>query len=273
MPDLHENIILKDDVFALTTKGKNELGEAGTLLSADELKVLVLLDGVSTAGETVTRAPDLQRKAVMDTLRNLLHDGLIELVKVEGGSLDFVNFLDTKAPDQPSAAEIAEAEKAAAVTTQILQQQGYVVRIARRSMRKRVMEKSQPNSILVIEDEQILVKLLEVVLEAEGYQVRTAMNREQISAALSRQPLPDLVLLDLMLPGVDGFEVLLKIRQHPALRHLPVVIITAKTTRDAVLKGLASGADGYLTKPFDIPVLVKAVHAVIGLSVDGSDPS
>ncbi len=95
------------------------------------------------------------------------------------------------------------------------------------------------------------------------------MDRQEISAAFSKLPLPDLVLLDLVLPGVDGFDVLRKIRQHPLLMHLPVVILTAKTTREAVLKGLSCGADGYLTKPFEIPILIKAVRAVLGLAEGG----
>jgi DNA-binding response OmpR family regulator len=74
-----------------------------------------------------------------------------------------------------------------------------------------------------------------------------------------------LVLLDVMLPDADGFEVLLKMRQHPALKVVPVVMLTAKATRDAVLQGLSGGADGYITKPFDVEVLVKAVKTVLGL--------
>lgn len=264
MAEQLERIILKDDVFVLTDKGMKELSEAGTVRTTAELEVLVLIDGVSKASALLTRAPNLRNNVVMDILRKLLHEGLIGLAQGEGGSLDFVDFLDLKTPEQPSAAEIARAEKAAAATTQLLLQQGYVVRIARRSMARPTAAKAEPGTILVIEDEQILANLLKVVLEAEGYRVKTAMSREQISAALGRAPLPDLVLLDLMLPCLDGFEVLLKIRQHPALKLLPVVIMTAKTTREAVLRGLASGADGYLTKPFEIPVLLKAVHAVLG---------
>lgn len=264
MPNMDEVIILKDDVFDLTAKGKKELSEASTLLTAAELRVLVLLDGISTADETATRVLNLQRKGVMDILSKLYREGLIELVQVDGGSLDFVDLFDTVTPKEPSAADTAKAEKAAAATAALLFQQGYVVRIARRAIGKSEADQSRPISILVIEDEEILAKLLKVVLEADGYQVRIAMNRKEISAAFSRPPVPNLVLLDLMLPGLDGFEVLLKIRQHPKLKYLPVVILTAKTTREAVLRGLACGADGYLTKPFDISVLMKAVHAVLG---------
>lgn len=266
MTDANVPAVLKDDVFQLTAKGREELGGAGTTLSASELEVLVLLDGTSTAGETAARVRNLRSEVVVDILRRLLQDGLIELSTATGGSLDFVDFFGTTAPEPPSTADTARAEKAAAATTLLLQEQGYVVRIALRARRTVAAPATQGLSILVIEDEQILSNLLKLVLEAEGYRVTTAMTRAEIAGAFGRPPLPDLVLLDLMLPGIDGFEVLLKIRQHPSLKDLPVVILTAKTTRDAVLKGLAGGADGYLTKPFEIPVLLKAVHAVLGLT-------
>jgi len=113
------------------------------------------------------------------------------------------------------------------------------------------------------------------VLASEGFKVHVAKDRAEIVAELRRPPRPDLVLLDVSLPDVDGFEVLLKIRAHPVLKILPVVMLTAKATREAVLSGLAGGADGYITKPFEIDVLLKAVKVVLGLSesdaADGED--
>ena len=117
----------------------------------------------------------------------------------------------------------------------------------------------------MVEDEPHLASLLKHVLASEGFEVRIAKNRDEIIAEFRRSPSADLVLLDVSLPDADGFEVLLKIRQHPALQTMPVVMLTAKATRDAVLKGLAGGADGYITKPFEIDVLVKAVNVVLGL--------
>jgi two-component system OmpR family response regulator len=127
------------------------------------------------------------------------------------------------------------------------------------------LDRAQALSVLVIEDDPHLAGLLKHVLTAEGFEVRTAGNREEIVAQMRRPPLPDLVLLDVVLPDANGFDVLLRIRQHPALKTIPVVMLTAQATRDAVLKGLSGGADGYITKPFRIEVLAKAVAAVLGL--------
>jgi DNA-binding response OmpR family regulator len=84
--------------------------------------------------------------------------------------------------------------------------------------------------------------------------------------------LPDLVLLDVSLPDADGFDILARMRQHPVLRAVPVIMVTAAATREAVLRGIQGGADGYVTKPFQIHPLVRAVKEVLGLKYDPGDP-
>ena len=263
--------VLEDDVFALTPKGRAELDGAGTSLSASEIEVLVLIDGRSNVGETAARTRTLGKERALDVLRKFAQDGLIEIAKISSGALDFVDFFESKGALTPSASAsaTAQAKRASAATALLLLQRGYFVRIARRSSAKRGPGKAHRLSILAVEDEPVLASMLKHVLEAEGFSVRNAKNRAQIVAELRQPPLPDLVLLDVMLPDVDGFEVLHKIRQHPALTTLPVVMLTAKATRDGVLKGITGGADGYITKPFEIRALVKAVNAVLGLSEEG----
>jgi DNA-binding response OmpR family regulator len=74
------------------------------------------------------------------------------------------------------------------------------------------------------------------------------------------------ILLDVGLPGVDGFDLLARIRQHPALRAIPVIILTALASRKDALRGFSAGANGYITKPFEHEVLVKSLRAVLGLT-------
>ena len=269
MSDKPERLILEDDVFVLTAKGEYELHGSATSLTPSALEVLVLIDGKSTVGETAARARMVGQETVVKILDNLLYDGLIEFVGDQSVSLDFVDFFQTKGAAKPSGAATAKAKKETAATTLLLQQRGYFVRIARRARTRIRADETRTLSILVVEDEAHLASLLKHVLENEGFDVRTARDRDEIVAEFRRGPRPDLVLLDVMLPDVDGFEVLLKIRQHPGLQTVPVVMLTAKATRDAVLKGLAGGADGYITKPFEIDVLVTAVNVVLGLSEEG----
>jgi two-component system, OmpR family, response regulator len=265
VPQTPKGMVLGNDVLALTPKGKAELHGSGTSLSPAELEVMVLLDGRSTAGETAARAQTLGVDVVLSTLGKLVQDGLIELVKDQGLSLDFVDFFETKGPTTSTAAATTKGKKQAAATAALLQEKGYSVRIARRARTALNLDRAQALSVLVIEDDPHLAGLLKHVLTGEGFEVRTAGNREEIVAQIRRPPLPDLVLLDVVLPDANGFDVLLRIRQHPALRTIPVVMLTAQATRDAVLKGLTGGADGYITKPFRIEVLAKAVAAVLGL--------
>jgi CheY-like chemotaxis protein len=269
MSDKHHRLILEDDVFALTASGENELRGAATSLPPSVLEVLVLIDGASTVAETAARIRTTGKEVVRKVLGKLFYDGLIEIAADQAGSLDFVDFFQIKGPVRPSVAATAKAKKETAATTSLLQQQGYFVRIARRTETRKPQEDIRTLSVLVVEDEPHLANLLKHVLAKEGFDVRIAKNRDEIVAYFRRGPRPDLVLLDVVLPDVDGFEVLLKIRQHPGLKYLPVVMLTAKATRGAVLKGLAGGADGYITKPFEIDVLVKAVNVVLGLSEGG----
>ena len=95
------------------------------------------------------------------------------------------------------------------------------------------------------------------MLAFERFDARIASNRTEIVRELRHTPPPDLVLLDVGLPDVDGFDVLLKMRQHPVLKTVPIVMLTALATREAVLKGLAGGADGYVTKPVDADVQAR----------------
>lgn len=113
-------------------------------------------------------------------------------------------------------------------------------------------------SILVADDEPNIVLSLEFVLGEEGYRVRVASDGQEALDALAAE-LPDLVLLDVMMPKVSGFEVCQRIRETPAWRHLKVLMLSAKGRAVEIQKGLALGADGYVTKPFAIKELLAEV--------------
>ncbi|QJW85673.1 response regulator transcription factor [Ramlibacter terrae] len=85
-----------------------------------------------------------------------------------------------------------------------------------------------------------------------------------------KPPVPNPVLLDVMLPDVDGFEVLASLRRHPAFGKVPIIMLTGKATREAVLQGLNGGADGYITKPFEPDALMTAVRTVLGMPEPGA---
>ncbi len=252
----------EDAVYALTAKGKAELNAAGTSLSAVELELLVLLDGTSTVAQVMKRAPSHSPTAVVDALDRLSRDGLVA-ADVKSDEIEATGFFTRPVFPEPASAT-AEAASQSDVTLELLRRQGYVARIAKRASKPRKLAADEKINILVIEDDPQLAKLLRMFLQMEGFVLGFAANRDEITAAL-RLGKPDLVLLDVTLPDVDGFDVLSRMRQHPVLQAVPVIMMTGQATRGAVLKGLARGADGYITKPFDVEVIAKAVKSVLGL--------
>ena len=116
--------------------------------------------------------------------------------------------------------------------------------------------------ILVVDDRPSNVKALRVRLSAAGYDVLEALNGPD-ALALVEQASPDLVLLDLMMPGMDGYEVCRRIKSRQGAEFTPVVIVTAKTETEAVVKGLEIGADEYITKPFAPLELMARVKSML----------
>jgi CheY-like chemotaxis protein len=118
--------------------------------------------------------------------------------------------------------------------------------------------------VLIVEDDPATAKLIERALQTRGCQTLRASNRQEIAECLARKPPPDLVLLDAMLPDVSGFDVLNRIRQHPRLENLPVLMVTALGKRKDVTRGLMLGATGYITKPVLPSALVEAIETALG---------
>lgn len=118
--------------------------------------------------------------------------------------------------------------------------------------------------VLVVDDDPDMAAFFARMLAKEGMRADTLHDGAAALRQVMASP-PDLVLLDVMLPDADGFDILMRMRQHPVLKRVPVVMLTGKATRQAVIKGLAAGADGYLTKPFEPDAVMRAVRTVLGV--------
>ena len=116
--------------------------------------------------------------------------------------------------------------------------------------------------ILIIEDETDISTLLEFNLTREGYRVTTAATGE-IGLTLSRTQLPDLVILDLMLPGTSGMDVCRNLKSDPVTNRIPIIMLTARDAEVDIVAGLESGADDYITKPFSPRVVVARARAAL----------
>ena len=116
--------------------------------------------------------------------------------------------------------------------------------------------------VLVVEDEAPLQKLLAYNLEAAGFEVAQAFDGEEAVVMIEERP-PDLVLLDWMLPGVSGIELCRRLRARPETRSLPIIMLTARGEEAERIRGLATGADDYVVKPFSVPELMARVKAIL----------
>jgi two-component system phosphate regulon response regulator PhoB len=116
--------------------------------------------------------------------------------------------------------------------------------------------------ILIVEDEEPLSLLLRYNLESEGYVVESAMRGDDAELML-KEHIPDLVLLDWMLPGLSGIELCRRLRQRPDTKNLPIILLTARGEEDERVRGLATGADDYVVKPFSVPELLARVGALL----------
>ena len=117
-------------------------------------------------------------------------------------------------------------------------------------------------SILVADDEPNIVLSLEFLLKQAGFRVRTVSDGEAALAAIAQEP-PDLILLDVMIPGRDGFAVCQAIRGNPAWRDIRIIMLTAKGGEIQREKGLSLGADEYVTKPFSTRDLVERIRRML----------
>jgi DNA-binding response OmpR family regulator len=120
---------------------------------------------------------------------------------------------------------------------------------------------SATQKILVVDDDEHILRSLSQYLELEDFDVVSASSGPE-ALQLFEQEKPDLLVLDVMMPGMDGFQVLESLRQNPETAHVPVLMLTARDQHNDILKGYQMGATSYLVKPFNLDELVEAIREV-----------
>src|SRR6202023_1654568 len=117
-------------------------------------------------------------------------------------------------------------------------------------------------SILIVEDEDALTLLLRYNLETQGYEVETIARGDEADTRLKEHS-PDIVILDWMLPGLSGIELCRRLRARPETKQLPIIMLTARGEESERVRGLTTGADDYVVKPFSVPELIARVRALL----------
>ena len=183
----------------------------------------------------------------------------------ENGSNEDLDFTKVQVRPEPSKEKIESVRAEASTVSPQLARKGFYVAMGRRAGDRVTPRNGERHVILVVEDDTTMQQLVGEILATARFLTRFARNRNEINVEFNRPPLPDLVLLDVSLPDADGFAILERIRGNARIAKMPVVMMTGKSEVTDVARGLALGADGYVTKPFRVSGLVSAVRTVLGL--------
>jgi two-component system, OmpR family, response regulator len=264
-----------DTVYEVSANGWQQLQRSSTVLPPGTLGFLMLLNGELSLAHVAKQLKDMPEPALRALAMGLEQKGYIRPVKITDSARarasDAIDFL----PDWPlePSQDLAESDPDDARNIEVeaegfavmLTKQGYAVRIAPRAARTVQPVSGKVYSALFVDDTPGLAGIVGRFLELEGFVPRHAANRDEIAAELRRAPPPDVILLDVGLPDVDGFTVLRRVRQDTALMHIPVIMVTGNTSRQDIMRALSGGADGYITKPFEFNALLNSIGEVLGL--------
>ncbi len=122
---------------------------------------------------------------------------------------------------------------------------------------------ARKSTIMVVDDNPDIVTIVKTLLEVKGYKVQSAYSGQEALNLLAKQK-PDLIILDIMMPQMDGLEVLTSLKGDSNTRPIPVILLTAKQPDEAILGGYDIWADSYITKPFTNPQLLNVINRLIG---------
>ena len=257
------------DVFVLTASGMDQIHGGSTRLRIEALEVMVMIDGKRTVGDLEQAMPHIPPANLRNVLRFLLAANFARprtLAEAGGVDVDFDAFFKAAGSAQP-ASDGAEksADREAVYGAPDLQRNGYYVSIARQAVKAHAPADGKRRQVLLIEDDPDMAALIRRLLERDGFAVLVCAKRDTVLARLRQTPSPDVLMLDMQSQDLNGLELLQKLKAHPQLKLMPVIVVTADAKPESVMRGLALGADGYVTKPFDHVSLVKGVKAVMGL--------
>lgn len=168
---------------------------------------------------------------------------------------------------RPAAAKSPPAEKVVLdpefrIGISKLDADGYHVAVARRNLNP--ADAPAGNKVMFVEDEPVTNAVLKKVLTTDGFEAHGAFDAAGLGALLKQHGMPDIILLDIELPNVSGLQILSRIRKHPKMRTIPVLMVTSRAEMSDVVCGLSLGANGYLSKPVAVESLRAVLRQVLG---------
>lgn len=203
-------------------------------------------------------------KLIREWLNELEEIGYLEVVPSEEDfDLDFTKFFEKPVVAAKVTGEDAQRiENEAKSAKEALASAGAWIAESRLRNRAAATKPPAETVVLIVEDDPDQLALADLRVSMAGYQVRVATNARELLEDLRTRPLPDLLLLDVMLPDGNGFDILSKLRKHPKFALLTIALLTAKDERQEIAKGLALGADAYITKPYSKHILADTIDRI-----------
>jgi CheY-like chemotaxis protein len=192
--------------------------------------------------------------------------GYIESSPTEAAlDLDFVAHFKKKPPDQTGTIkeDMLRLERTAREAGAALTRNGAFLATDRLKNLAPIGKPPARTVVCIVEDDPDQLALADLRVSMAGYQVRVARSGAEFVNVIRSYAPPDIVLLDVMLPDGNGFDILARIRSHPKLALLPVVMLTAESRAEDIKRGLAIGADAYVTKPYSKTIVVDTIRAVL----------
>ena len=252
-------------VYTLTELGQDTLttDAAKGNLPQDYRRLLGMIEvggHVDVLRGRMRRFPD---QLIQDWLKELTDLKLVE--SHEAGELDAITFTGAALPPQPPLTDDDRKRlaKATVVAGATLLRSGSFLSAERIANLPRLRKLPAQTVILLVEDDPDQKALGELRITMAGYQVRSVDHAKALSRYLREETRPDLMLLDVMLPDGNGFDILAQLRSRPEFATLPIVMLTAKTELADIRNGLALGADGYITKPYSKTQLQEVISHVL----------
>lgn len=193
---------------------------------------------------------------------------------VEMKELGFVEQIASSIPGQegttilqsPPQEIVSVAAEDLVTARDALSQHGAYLAEERLKVRTRIDKAAPEVTVLVVEDDPDQLALADLRVSMAGYGVRVADSQAAMLRSMAQEGTPDLILLDVTLPDGDGFDILARLRSLPSFTSLPIVMLTAKTGPNDIVKGIMLGADGYITKPYSKDVLATVIRHILQLN-------
>jgi len=257
-------------VFVRTAKGRAAaVGNVPTQLLSPLRILLALINGRSAVSELQRKVSD---QIPVDKLRAaidvLLTHGYVEIAQhaaPEDNDLDFTHLSSAEPGPRPTRGQMTDALDITLSGMRELRSAGCYVNIANCPTQRIPPRSGDKYEVMIIDSDQSSMLLFARTLMLAGFNVRSAANRDEIIREFKKGPVPDVVLQDIGLPDLNGFDLLARIHEHPQLAAVPIIVFSSKLQREVVAAALARGASAYMIKPCMPEALRATVHAVLGL--------